>query len=68
MASVPECYRYAAVPHLMVDGAAEAIRFYAEAFGGKESFRLAHPQGRIAHAEVSIEGSTIVVGDADEPF
>lgn len=68
MASVPERYRYAAVPHVMVDGAAEAIRFYAEAFGGKELFRIADLEGRIAHAEVSIDGLVIMVGDADGPF
>ncbi|WP_082309788.1 VOC family protein [Nonomuraea sp. SBT364] len=68
MASVPGRYRYAAVPHLMVDGAAEAIRFYAEPFGGEELFRIADPEGRIAHAEVRIKGSIIMVGDADGPF
>lgn len=68
MTSVPERYRYAAVPHLMVDGAAKAIRFYAEAFGGEELFRIADPEGQIAHAEISIKGSVLMVGDADGPF
>ncbi|WP_026413291.1 VOC family protein [Actinomadura oligospora] len=68
MTSVPERYRYAAVPHVMVDGAAEAIRFYAEAFGGEELFRIATPEGQIIHAEVAIQGSVIMVGDADGPF
>ncbi|ACZ87717.1 VOC family protein [Streptosporangium roseum] len=68
MKAAPERYRYAAIPHLMVEGAAEAIRFYAEAFGGEELFRIADPEGRIAHAEVSIKGSIVMVGDADGPF
>ncbi|WP_084965864.1 VOC family protein [Thermoactinospora rubra] len=68
MNAVPDRYRYAAIPHLMVDGAAEAIRFYTEAFGGEELFRIADPQGRIIHAEVGIGGSTVMVGDADDPF
>ncbi|MFC5185504.1 VOC family protein [Actinomadura harenae] len=68
MTTVPERYRYAAVPHVMVDGAAEAIRFYGEAFGGEELFRIAAPEGQIIHAEVAIQGSVIMVGDADGPF
>jgi PhnB protein len=52
----------------MVDGAAEAIRFYAEAFGGEELFRIADPAGAILHAEVSIKGSTVMVGDGGRPF
>ncbi|MEV5574775.1 VOC family protein [Spirillospora sp. NPDC052269] len=68
MTSVPDRYRYAAVPHVMVDGAAEAIRFYAEAFGGEELFRIATPEGQIIHAEVAVQDSVIMVGDADGPF
>ena len=68
MTVIPSRYRYAAIPHVMVNGAAEAIRFYAEAFGGEELFRIAGPDGRIMHAEVDIKGSTIMVGDTDGPF
>ncbi|GGV31085.1 glyoxalase [Actinomadura cremea] len=68
MKTAPERYSYAAIPHLMVEDAAEAIRFYADAFGGEELFRIADPEGRILHAEVSISGSVLMVGDADDPF
>jgi PhnB protein len=34
-------------PYLVVDGAAQAIAFYARAFGAKETMRLAEPGGRI---------------------
>ncbi|HEX4816232.1 MAG TPA: VOC family protein [Nonomuraea sp.] len=68
MNTVPDRYRYAAIPHLMVDGAAEAIRFYTEAFGGEELFRIADPAGRILHAEVGVKGSTFMIGDADDRF
>lgn len=65
---VPEQYQRAVIPHVMVDGAAEAIRFYAAAFGATEYFRLDGAAGRIAHAEIGIHGSTLMLGDAAAPF
>jgi PhnB protein len=62
----PERYRNAIVPHIYVDGAADAIDFYTRAFGAVEVFRVAHPNGRIVHAEVSIAGSVFMIGDPDE--
>ncbi|MGW5431697.1 VOC family protein [Streptomyces sp. NPDC004059] len=66
--AVPEIYRNAVVAHIMVDGAADAIDFYARAFGAEELFRLEAPDGRIVHAEVRIQGSTIMLGDAEGPL
>ncbi|MER5636245.1 VOC family protein [Kitasatospora sp. NPDC002227] len=64
---IPEHYQYSVVPHILVDGAAQAITFYAEAFGATELFRLDGPDGRITHAELSIQGSTVMLGDAETP-
>jgi PhnB protein len=61
----PERYRNAIVPHIYVDGAAKGIEFYERAFGAKELFRIAHPDGRILHAELSICGSTVMIGDPE---
>lgn len=66
--SAPERYRTAAIPHLMVNGADDAILFYRKAFGAQELFRLAGWDGRIVHSEVSIEGSVFMLGDADGDF
>ncbi|MGW4387086.1 VOC family protein [Streptomyces sp. NPDC004685] len=66
--SVPEAYRNAVVAHIMIDGAAAAIDFYAEAFGAVELFRIDGPDGRVVHAEVSVAGSTIMLGDAQGPL
>lgn len=66
--AVPETYRNAVIAHIMIDGAAAAMKFYAQAFGAEELFRLAGPDGRIVHAEVSIQGSTIMLGDAEGPL
>ena len=65
---IPEQYKYAVIPHIMVDGADKAITFYVAAFGAVESFRLDGDDGRIMHAEISIHGSTLMLGDADAPF
>jgi PhnB protein len=61
----PDRYRNAIVPHIYVDGAAEGIAFYKRAFGAVELFRVAHPNGKIVHAEVSISGSVFMIGDPD---
>ncbi|MCF3128851.1 VOC family protein [Streptomyces olivochromogenes] len=66
--TVPEHYRNAVIAHVMIDGAANAIDFYSKAFGAEELFRLGQPDGRILHAEISIQGSTIMLGDAEGPI
>lgn len=58
---IPEGY-HSVTPYLVVDNAAEAIRFYERAFGAKEKFRL--PMGdRIGHAEMMIGDSHIMLAD-----
>jgi PhnB protein len=64
---IPEAYRNAVVAHIMLDGAADAIDFYARAFGAVELFRLDGPDGRVLHAEIRIQGSTLMLGDAEGP-
>jgi PhnB protein len=50
-------------PHLSVNGAAEAIEFYSRVLGAKERMRMEGPDGTVAHAEVEIGGSVIMVGE-----
>jgi PhnB protein len=50
-------------PVLAVEGAAEAIEFYKAAFGAEEQYRMAGPDGRIAHATFSIGDSTVMISD-----
>jgi PhnB protein len=59
---IPEGY-HSATPYLIVKGAAEAIDFYKHAFGATESFRMANPNGGIAHAEIKIGDSVIMLAD-----
>lgn len=59
----PSRYRNSVVPHIYVEDAAQAINFYKLAFGAEELFRIADHNGKIIHSEVSICGSTMMIGD-----
>ncbi|WP_330461603.1 VOC family protein [Streptomyces sp. NBC_00820] len=63
-AEIPDRYRYAVIPHIMVDDAAAAIDFYQRAFDARENFRLGAPGGGILHAEITIGKSALMLGDA----
>ena len=60
--AIPETYPRVC-PHLSVDGAAEAIEFYSRVLGAEERMRMEGPDGTVAHAEVEIGGSVIMVGE-----
>jgi PhnB protein len=62
----PVRYRNAIIPHIYVDGASDGIAFYKRAFGAEELFRIAYPNGRILHAEISICDSVVMIGDPDD--
>lgn len=52
------------IPHLVVDGAAEAIEFYKKAFGAEEIMRVPSMDGRkIMHAEIKINGQPVFFAD-----
>ena len=50
-------------PYLRVRDTAEAMRFYAAAFGAKELFRLTEPNGRIGHAEMQLGPAVLMLSD-----
>ena len=60
---VPDGY-HTVTPYLIIDGAAQAIDYYRIAFGASELLRMPDPQGRIAHAEIRIGDSVIMLADA----
>ena len=49
--------------YLCVDNAVEAIAFYENAFGATEKMRLVEPGGRIGHAELDFDGTTVMLAD-----
>ena len=59
---IPEGY-HSVTPYLAVDDAAAAIEFYKRAFGATERMRMPSPDGRIAHAELEIGDSLIMLSD-----
>jgi PhnB protein len=67
MASTPQPIddRYRRItPSLVVDGAAKALDFYAQVFGATERMRVPGPGGTIAHAEIEVGDSVVMVDDA----
>ncbi len=58
--TIPKGY-HAITPSLIVKDPAEAIDFYKTIFGAKEVERLEMPDGSIAHAEVLIGDSRIML-------
>jgi PhnB protein len=50
-------------PHLVVDDAAAAIDFYVKAFGATELGRVPHPDGRLVHAALHLNGTTVMLND-----
>jgi PhnB protein len=60
---IPDRYRRV-TPSLIVEGAAKALEFYAEVFGTTERMRIPGPGGTIAHAEIEIGDSVVMIEDA----
>jgi PhnB protein len=50
-------------PYLIVDGAAAALDFYCSVLGASERMRMAGPDGRIGHAELTLGDSVIMLAD-----
>lgn len=59
---IPDGY-HTATPYLIVKGAAAAIEFYKAAFGATEMVRMTTPDGGVAHAEIRIGDSVIMLGE-----
>jgi PhnB protein len=53
----------AVTPYLIVHDAARAIEFYQQAFGARELARMPSPEGKIAHAELELGDSRIMLAD-----
>ena len=62
---IPDGY-HTATPYLYIRGAADAIAFYKKAFGAVETMPpMTGPDGKIAHAEIKIGDSTLMLSDED---
>ena len=54
---------HAVTPYLTVKNAEQAIEFYKRAFGARERVRMPMPDGKVAHAELQIADSIIMLGE-----
>jgi PhnB protein len=61
---IPDSYRRV-TPCLVVRGAAKALDFYADVFGASERMRSSGPDGSVAHAEIQIGDSVVIIEDED---
>jgi PhnB protein len=64
---IPDGYT-SVTPYLAVDDAAQAIAYYEKAFGARERGRMEAPDGKIAHAELEIGDSLVMLSDVLPQF
>ncbi len=59
---IPPGY-HTVTPYLMMKDASKAIRYYQQAFGATELFRMPGPNDAVMHAELQIGTSRIMLAD-----
>lgn len=64
---IPDGY-HTITPAIIVRGAANAIDFYRKAFGAEVVERMDGPDGSIAHAEIRIGDSIVMLGDENPQY
>jgi PhnB protein len=64
---IPDGY-HTLTPYLVLEGAADFIDFAVKGLGAEEKFRMAAGEGKIAHAELRIGDSTLMVADASPQY
>ncbi len=60
---VPQGY-HTVTPYLIVEGAPKVIEFLKRTFNAEEKDFMSGPEGRVAHAEMKIGDSVIMMADA----
>ena len=63
---IPARYRRV-TPCLIVRGGGKALEFYAAVFGATERMRFPGPDGGVAHAEIEI-GDSVVIVEEESPY
>lgn len=59
---IPEGMR-TVTPHLICEGASDAIAFYKKAFDAVENSRMPGPSGKLMHAHITIGDSAVMLVD-----
>ena len=60
--------KHTVVPYLRVKGGAKALEFYVTALGAQERMRMPAPDGRLMHAELTINGDPVYLSDEFPEF
>ena len=60
--SIPDGY-HSVTPYLIVNGGPSALEFYKKVFGATEVSRFDGPDGKLAHAEIRIGDSMVMLSD-----
>ena len=55
-------------PYLLVDGAQKLVDLLKIIFDGRELRRFTHPDGKIAHVEIKIDDSIIMLSEATDNY
>lgn len=63
---IPDTYPRV-TPHLSIAGVADALGFYESVLGANVRMRMDAPGGLVAHAEIELGGSVIMLGDEAVP-
>jgi len=56
------------MPYLVVKGVDEFIAFLRDVFDAEERLMVRNPDGTVTHAEYSVNGGTLLMGDAGETW
>jgi PhnB protein len=59
---IPDGY-HTITPYIVVEGAAKFIEFLTQAFDAKVKERMVRPDGKVAHAEVILGDSILMLGE-----
>lgn len=59
---IPDGY-HSVTPYLIVNGGPSALEFYKKVFGATEVYRFDGPDGTLAHAEIRIGDSIVMLSD-----
>ena len=64
---IPKGYQ-AVVAAINMPGAADAMDWYKKVFGATEKMRLTEPDGKIAHGEIDIDGTIIMIAEENPAY
>lgn len=58
----------ALAPHIVCQGATEAMDFYKKAFGARERLRIPTPDGKLMHGEIDVNGALVLLTEESPQF